>query len=69
MDRNTLDADTVKNPVVHCGIGLFGRDAGTCKSCKRPSATLVGEHCVECMTPCDLTDDGECRVPQNTNLG
>jgi hypothetical protein len=63
MDRNILDADTVKNPTVHCGVGLVGRDSGTCKSCRRPSATLVSGHCVECLTPCDLTDGGSCAMP------
>lgn len=67
MSRNILDADTVKNPVGHCGVGLCGHDSGICKSCKRPSPTLLNGHCVECLTPCDLTDDGECRVPQSNN--
>jgi hypothetical protein len=62
MDRNILDADTVKNPTVHCGIGLTGHDAGTCKSCRRPSATLINGHCVECMKPCDLHDGGSCAI-------
>jgi hypothetical protein len=54
MTKNTLDADTVRRPEVHCTLGLTGRDSGICKSCKRPSAVLIGEHCPECMTPCDL---------------
>lgn len=62
MDQNSLDADTVRQPVVHCTLGLCGRDSGICKSCKRPSAVLIGEHCAECMTPCDLKD-GSCPLP------
>lgn len=61
MDRNILDADTVKNPVVHCGTALGGLDSGICKGCSRPSATLIAGHCTECMTPCDLRD-GSCPV-------
>lgn len=61
-NRNILDADTVKNPVGHCNIGLSGHDAGICKTCRRPSATLINGNCVECMKPCDL-HDGSCPMP------
>lgn len=62
MERNILDADNVRQPVVHCTLGLSGRDSGICKSCKRPSAVLIGDHCAECMTPCDLRDGGSCPI-------
>ncbi|MDZ4833995.1 MAG: hypothetical protein SGJ27_09490 [Candidatus Melainabacteria bacterium] len=63
MERNNLDADNDRLPVVHCTLGLCGRDSGICKTCKRPSAVLIGEHCPECMTPCDLRADGSCPMP------
>jgi hypothetical protein len=62
MDRNLLDIDVQPRSAVTCVNGLCGRDAGTCKSCRLPAATLISGHCTSCLKPCDLSDQS-CPVP------
>ncbi len=69
MDRNLLDIDVQPRSVLTCVNGLCGRDAGTCKSCKLPSATLISGSCPTCLKPCDLHDNS-CAVPsEDTEAG